>query len=147
MNTLKYKDRLLQLCLGVCLGGMVALEGYAETAVTQDPTKPPAEVLAGTLGDAQSEAIVLNGIKQDGKASIAILNDTFVRVGDRYKGYRLIAVHAGQAILEDESKQKLTLTMDVVDFKKATTAASSPVKKKRQSKDSSTRNINSTNKS
>lgn len=122
------------------MGGMVGADLHAETDAIQDPTKPPASVLAGTLGDAaQGENIVLSGIKHDGKASFAILNDTFVRLGDMYKEYRLIAVHTGKAILEDESKQKLTLTMNVVDFKKATTAASSPAKKKkRQPKASST---------
>lgn len=139
-NTFIYTGGMLQLCLGLCLGGMVGADLHAETVASQDPTKPPAEVLANTLGDAaQSESIVLSGIKQDGKASFAILNDTFVRVGDLYKGYRLVAVNSGQAILEDESRQKLTLTMNVVDFKKTATAASSPVKKKkRQSKASST---------
>lgn len=139
MNTLIYTGRILKFCLGLCLGGMVGADLHAETVASQDPTKPPAEVLASTLGDAaQSESIVLSGIKHDGKASFAILNDTFVRVGDTYKGYRLMAVNSGQVILEDESKQKLTLSMNVVDFKKATTAASSPVKKKkRQSKASS----------
>lgn len=130
---------MLQLCLGLCLGGMIGADLHAETVASQDPTKPPAEVLANTLGDAaQSQSIVLSGIKHDGKASFAILNDTFVRVGDMYKEYRLIAVHSGKAILEDESKQKLTLTMNVIDFKKATSAVSSPAKKKKwQPKDSS----------
>lgn len=138
-SNLIFKTRILQLCLGLCLVGMVGANLHAEADGMHDPTKPPASVLAGTLGDAaQSESIVLSGIKHDGKASFAILNDTFVRVGDMYKEYRLIAVHSGKAILEDESKQRLTLTMNVIDFKKATTAASSPVKKKkRQPQDSS----------
>jgi len=139
-STLIYKVRIFQLCLGMFLGGIVGGDLHAEADAIQDPTKPPASVLAGTLGDAaQAGNIVLSGIKHDGKASFAILNDTFVRVGEMYKEYRLIAVHSGKAILEDESKQKLTLTMNVVDFKKPTTTAGSPAnQKKRRSKVSST---------
>lgn len=125
----------LSLPLSLCLGVMVNADLHADGSVGVDPTKPPAEVLENTLGGDASHSgnVVLNGIKQDGKASFAILNDTFVRVGEVYKGYRLLAVRQGHVVLEDEAKQKVTLSMNVVDFKKSATIASPPGKaRKRQ---------------
>lgn len=125
------------------LGLMVSCDLYADVSLTMDPTKPPAEVLAKTLGvdEAHSDNIVLNGIKEDGKASFAILNDTLVRIGETYKGHRLIAVHQAYVILEDELKQKLKLSLNMADFKKSTTGVSSKSKnRKRQPKFSHVQN-------
>lgn len=133
--------------LSLCLGGMVSAGLHAETGATIDPTKPPSEVLANTLGGdaAHSDNVVLSGIKQDGKASFAILNDTFVRVGEVYKGYKLRAVHPDHVILEDESGQKLKLSMQLVNFKKSTTNGRPSGKSSmRTSKNSKTQNQSST---
>lgn len=85
-----------------------------------DPTRPPPEVIArmGDIDKSGSGNIVLNGVKQDGKTSLAILNGNLVKLGEVYQGYRLISVKDSHVVLEDESHQKLTLSMNIVDFKK-----------------------------
>lgn len=116
-----------QLLLGTAM--MFCGELHAEERVMVDPTKPPSEVLARTSGESESSSnVVLSGIKQDGKASFAILNDTFVRVGEVFKGYRLLSVNQSHVILEDEAKQKLKLTLSLGDFKKSTINGSVPEK-------------------
>jgi hypothetical protein len=93
-----------------------------EVSVTgaSDPTKPPPEVIArmGDIDKSSSGNIVLNGVKQDGKTSLAILNGNLVKLGEVYQGYRLISVKDSHVVLEDESHQKLTLSMNIVGFKK-----------------------------
>lgn len=134
------KGMYFRVCTCLCLNLITSTHLHADTSMTLDPTKPPVEVLAITMGEdaTQHSNVVLNGIKQDGQASFAILNDTFVRVGEVYKGYRLVAVRQSHVILEDEAKEKTTLSMNVVDFKKSTTGAPPTGKsRKRQSSASS----------
>lgn len=105
---------LTMLVAGVCNAIEMNVTGAA------DPTRPPAEVIA-RMGDSDKSGsgnIVLNGVKQDGKTSLAILNGNLVKLGEVYQGYRLISVKDSHVVLEDESHQKLTLSMNIVDFKK-----------------------------
>lgn len=105
---------LTVLAVHVCKAAEIDVTG------TSDPTRPPAEVIArmGDIDKSGSGSIVLNGVKQDGKTSLAILNGNLVKLGEVYQGYRLISVKDSHVVLEDESHQKLTLSMNIVDFKK-----------------------------
>lgn len=106
---------------------------FAEGNNLQDPTKPPLEVLSRMPGNETSMEIrplTLSGLKKNGMQSVAIINNTFVKVGDVFQGYRFIGVKGEMAIFEDESHQRLMLQPDIVDYRKFDSIK--PVSKKRQ---------------
>lgn len=127
-----YQDFMLLVCT-ICL--LYAKNVYSESNSMQDPTKPPFEVLsrmpANGIPTAQ-RPLTLNGLKKSGTQSVAIVNNTFIKVGDIFQGYRFIGVKDEQAIFEDEGHQRLILKPDIVDYRKFDSIK--PVSKKRQKK-------------
>lgn len=113
-----------QAVLWMLLGMMAFSNAYA----LDDPTKPPLEVMSMMPDADQTQAgvLVLSGVKDNGKNSFAIVNNTMVRMGDSYQGYRLIGVHGKQAIFVDQGRNKMTLSMDVVDYRKSSSVQTPP---------------------
>lgn len=94
---------------------------HAESSTMQDPTKPPIDVLSrmsGNMAASQAQMLVLSGLKTSGGQSVAIVNNTFVKIGDVIQGYRFKGVQGQQAIFEDESHQRLVLKPNIVDYRK-----------------------------
>lgn len=118
------------LWLGLVFSGLV----HGEGASLQDPTKPAIEVLAKMpeLASASSaQPLSLNGLKANGTQSVALVNNIFVKVGDRVQGYRFMGVQGQAAIFEDEAHQKLELKPSIVDYKQFPTVANAAKKRKK----------------
>lgn len=129
-NLSMYKCTHLTLLLA---GLMLACLAHAENPSLQDPTKPSIEVLASMpemAAVADVHSLALSGLKTNGAQSVAIVNNTFVKVGDSVQGYRFVGVKGQEAIFEDESHQRLLLKPNIVDYRKF--AATESVAKKRR---------------
>lgn len=105
---------------GVAVGVVSLLSpalGLAETQV--DPTMPPATIrtLLPEGTERQQPVLTLTGIKQDGKDSVAIINNTMLRIGEAYQGFTLVAVTGSRAMLRDRANATTTLSMNVVDYR------------------------------
>ncbi len=117
----------------VCLwlAALVGLLGnFSNAYALEDPTRPPMEVMA-MMPDTvqpQASALVLSGVKDNGKASFAIVNNQMLRLGESIQGYRLLAVKDEHAILADQGGNKMTLHLEVVDYRSK--PSSSVVKRK-----------------
>ncbi|MDP8566647.1 hypothetical protein [Methylophilus aquaticus] len=100
----------------------------AFSEILNDPTRPPESIIK-MLPEAMSEqdtTLTLSAVKVDGKRSFAIINGKLVRLGEKLDNYTLVAVNGKQAVLVNKERNKLKLTLDVVDYKNATIK---PVKK------------------
>lgn len=83
-----------------------------------DPTKPPAAVME-YLPEAQSQAEkpwALSAVQHNGKNGFAVVNGQMVQVGERYEGFKLVAVENGQARFVSQSGEKKQLSMGITSF-------------------------------
>lgn len=92
----------------------------AEESGLVDPTRPPPEVMQMLeLPDANVQPVLtLSALKESGKDSFAIINNTVVRLGEVFQGYTLIKVSGTQAVLVDAGKNKTTLALEMVDYRR-----------------------------
>lgn len=99
----------------------LVLNVHAEENTLQDPTKPPIDVLSrmpGNMAASDTQSLVLSGLKISGAQSVAIVNNSFVKIGDVVQGYRFTGIKGEQAVFEDNSHQKLLLKPNIVDYRK-----------------------------
>ncbi|HEY0906704.1 MAG TPA: hypothetical protein VGE17_05845 [Methylophilus sp.] len=106
----------------LCAG--LAGQAHAETWI--DPTQPPPVVMQRLpMADAEEEPVLtLTAIKESGRHSFAIINARVVKLGERVQGYQLVGVTGTHAVLQDAAQRRVTLALDVVDYRQPVQVAS-----------------------
>lgn len=85
-----------------------------------DPTKPDDAVLpfiAGNAALARIEPLHLTGVQLNGKDSVAIVNDTVLRVGQEYQGYTVKAINRTRVLLTRPAQQSVSLLLELKDYR------------------------------
>lgn len=116
----------MQLSLKVMLlSGLLALSQIAITQMVlaesalSDPTKPAAAALMLQPANTEVNApLTLSGIQTNGKHSVAIINQTMLRIGDQLQGFTLVAVQPGKAVLKDAEHQTVVLTLALPTYQR-----------------------------
>lgn len=98
-----------------------------------DPTQPADSVLnlmPEAQAGQQSGMLTLSGLQENGKGSVAIINNTMVRIGDQIQGFTLLSVKHRTAVLMDASGKKQTLQMVLTDYRQPATVFNTKKKQK-----------------
>ncbi len=100
---------------------LMSLAGLASAEPNlSDPTKPAAAAIV-VLSSGRTEVsapLTLSGVQSNGKHSVAIINQTMMRIGDQLQGFTLVSVQPGKAILKDAEKQTLVLTLALPNYQR-----------------------------
>lgn len=113
------------------LAGVYGMPLMSETLT--DPTQPADSVLnlmPEAQSGQQSGMLTLSGLQENGKGSVAIINNTMVRIGDQIQGFTLLSVKHRTAVLMDASGKKQTLQMVLTDYRQPATAFNTKKKQK-----------------
>lgn len=85
-----------------------------------DPTKPEDAVLPYLAGNAELggvEALHLSGVQLNGKHSVAIVNNTVLRLGQAFQGYTVKAISRTRVLLSSPSHHSVSLPVDLKDYR------------------------------
>jgi MSHA biogenesis protein MshK len=104
-----------RLCLGLCL--LLGASQPACAQALQDPTRPPAALMAGQgavqAAPAAQRPPQLQSVliaRQPGGRHVAVIDGETLRLGDSYKGARLTRIEQNQVeLVRGRTRQVLTL--------------------------------------
>ncbi|MFT6194295.1 MAG: hypothetical protein ACJASU_001195 [Cognaticolwellia sp.] len=94
---------------------LLSLPQYANSQQL-DPTKPfGAVALVSTNSSEKSTRLVLQSVIKSNNNKKAIINGQVLNVGDKYKGFALIAINANGVVLDSpQGKMELSLFSSVI---------------------------------
>jgi len=94
---------------------LLSLPQYANSQQV-DPTKPFGAVAAApSKSNEQSTRLVLQSVIKNNNNKKAIINGQVLNVGDKYKGFALIAINANRVVLDSpQGRMELSLFSSVI---------------------------------
>jgi MSHA biogenesis protein MshK len=94
---------------------LLFLSQYANSQQA-DPTKPFRAVASGSTNNSEkSTGLVLQSVIKSNNNKKAIINGQVLNVGDKYKGFALIAINANGVVLDSpQGRMELSLFSSVI---------------------------------